>query len=826
MGDFNVDLLKIDEDTNSSSFFDSITSNLFVPHIIHPTRITSTTKTLIDNIFSNSTNYKDGISGNLTVSLSDHLAQFLIIPDECHHSSKKQNLFTRDTKNFDSESFTREFQQIEWSRVLKLHDNDPNVAFEGFQKTVDNLVNTFLPERKMTKKEMKQKDKPWVTSEIQRLIQQREKLHKQFIKAENVTVKSLFHTRYKTLRNRIVTLCRQSKKLYYQKYFEINSVNLRNTWRGIKSIINLNEKDKSTPSSIMINGELNTDHSEIANEFNNYFSSIAGKLQASIHTQGQDFNSYLHNKSKYSLFITPTTKYEIIDTITGNINNKAIGPNSIPNKVLLIIKDSIAQPLADIINLSISTGIYIDKLKISKIIPIFKEKGEKSLTKNYRPISLLSNINKIFEKIMHKRLYEFLEDQGLIFDHQFGFRKHHSTTHALIDLTEDIRQSIDNNQFSCGVSIDLQKAFDTVDHDILLKKLDHYGVRGVANDWFRSYLKNRKQYVHISGFNSELENVNFGVPQGSVLGPLLFLIYINDLHHAIKYSKTRHFADDTNLLINNNSLKQLKKRLNFDLRQLSNWLKANKISLNCSKTEYIIFRHPNKPINYDLKIKINGKRLVPSKCVKYLGIVLDPHLNWSFHVDSLAPKLTRAAGMLAKIRYYVPENTLRSIYFGIFASLLTYASQVWGQFCNKYISRLQTIQNKAIRIINFGKFRDSVGPLYQKSKILKLTDHVKIQNFIYVHNSLKGNIPEALKNSFQTSDNIFSYNTRAPKYQHNMKLPKARTQPYGLNSIKYCSAAQWNVIVNTFPEETFHLQSINVCKRKIIRHFIDGYHSP
>ena len=227
---------------------------------------------------------------------------------------------------------------------------------------------------------------------------------------------------------------------------------------------------------------------------------------------------------------------------------------------------------------------------------------------------------------MHKRLYSFLEHQGTIFEKQFGFRKKHSTTHALVDLTEDIRLAIDNNQFSCGVFIDLQKAFDTVDHDILLKKLDHYGVRGVANKWFQSYRKNRSQHVSISGFDSNLKKVQYGVPQGSVLGPLLFLIYINDLHKAIKFSKTRHFADDTNLLINNSSLKQIKKDLNYDLRQLCKWLKANKISLNCRKTELIIFRHPNKQLNYDLKTKIDGKKLIPTDTVKYLGIILDPHL--------------------------------------------------------------------------------------------------------------------------------------------------------------------------------------------------------
>ena len=169
---------------------------------------------------------------------------------------------------------------------------------------------------------------------------------------------------------------------------------------------------------------------------------------------------------------------------------------------------------------------------------------------------------------MHERVYTFLEYHKCIYELQFGFRAGHSTTHALLDLTEDIRKNIDNNLFTVGVFIDLQKAFDTVDHNILLEKLNHYGVRGKANEWFRSYLNNRKQFVSISGQNSSLMEMKYGVPQGSVLGPLLFLVYINDLNQAIKYSKTRHFADDTNLLISNSSLKQLKKHLNKDLKTL------------------------------------------------------------------------------------------------------------------------------------------------------------------------------------------------------------------------------------------------------------------
>ena len=235
---------------------------------------------------------------------------------------------------------------------------------------------------------------------------------------------------------------------------------------------------------------------------------------------------------------------------------------------------------------------------------------------------------------------------------QFGFRANHSTFHALISLTEDIRQALDNNYFACGIFIDFQKAFDTVDHNILLKKLEHYGVRGLANDWFKSYLLDRKQYVSINGTDSNLADIQFGVPQGSVLGPLLFLIYINDLHQSIQYITTRHFADDTNLVIQNNLLKQL-----------NNWLKANKISLNSGKTELIIFGHINKQINYDLTIKINGKRIYPSSHVKYLRIFIDSHLNWSFHSDVLASRLSRANGMLLKIRHCLQKYTTINLFW-------------------------------------------------------------------------------------------------------------------------------------------------------------------
>ena len=241
-------------------------------------------------------------------------------------------------------------------------------------------------------------------------------------------------------------------------------------------------------------------------------------------------------------------------------------------------------------NLSFQTGKFPSNLKLAKVIPILKNKGSSNDVSNYRLISLLSNIDKIFEKLVHSRDTNFLEQHNSIFMYQFGFRNKHSTNHALINLTEKIRQNRDKNLYTCGIFIDLQKAFDTVDHKILLSKLEHYGIRGIQNNWFKSYLSNRHQFVFASGTKSAFLEIKDGVPQGSVLGPLLFLIYINDLPSSIKNSIVSLFADDTCLLSSDKNLESLNVKINDDLQALSNWLKSNKISLNATKTEVIIFR--------------------------------------------------------------------------------------------------------------------------------------------------------------------------------------------------------------------------------------------
>ena len=351
----------------------------------------------------------------------------------------------------------------------------------------------------------------------------------------------------------ITNLIRKSKKNFYNNYFLEHSKNARKLWSGINGIINVKPKLNTMPTCIekQINKNKSvsiTQPKEIANTFNNYFTSIADKILKNRKYPGnKHFANYLKNENNYTFMMKPTDCLEIESLIILSNTSKSIGPNSIPNQIIKLISKYISAPITNICNKAFSTGIYPDILKISKVIPIHKKESKIEVS-NYRPISLLSNINKILEKLIFNRLYKFLELHNCIYQQQYGFRAKYSTEHAVLSMADEIREAMGKNNTAIGVFVDFQKAFDTVNHNILLKKLEHYGIRGIVNNLFKSYLTNRQQYVTINGSESSMKYIHHGIPQGSVLGPLLFLIYINDLHTCIKNSETRHFADDTNLL--------------------------------------------------------------------------------------------------------------------------------------------------------------------------------------------------------------------------------------------------------------------------------------
>jgi hypothetical protein len=352
-----------------------------------------------------------------------------------------------------------------------------------------------MPWKKLNRKELRMQTKPWITTGILTSIKRRDKLLHKWIIAKDPARKDLIRTEYKTLRNKITYIINTSKKTHYQQYFAENCANIKKTWTGIKGIINIRNANKNQPSSMLINKSIKTNPTDIAEGFNVYFSSIAEKLLPKDTPGTKHFSEYLTERVDRNFIFESADQVEVITIIDSLDPGKGSGPYSIPTNIMKALKANLCHPLTSIINMSFATGTYPDQLKIAKVIPIFK-KGDKLLVSNYRPISLLSNINKIFEKLVYSRLYSFLELNNCIYELQFGFRARHSTQHALASLTELVRLALDEGSFACGIFVDFQKAFDTVDHTILLKKLEHYGIRGLANDWFRSYLTNRKQCLH------------------------------------------------------------------------------------------------------------------------------------------------------------------------------------------------------------------------------------------------------------------------------------------------------------------------------------------
>ena len=442
----------------------------------------------------------------------------------------------------------------------------------------------------------------------------------------------------------------------------------------------MKQKNNDTPSLITKDEKYINDPVTIVNTFNNFFTSVAEIVHTKIKFSNKSFRNFLSSEINDSFIITSTNKEEIYKIISTLNSNKSCGPKSIPTKILHLLQDEISKHLTTTCHLSFSTGV-LPAVLTTKVIPIHK-KNSKPEVSNYRPISLLSNIDKSFEKLMHNRLIEFFEKKQILYYRQFGFRKDFSTNHAILTLLKSIQKALDDRQFACGIFIDLEKAFDTVSHDIPLENLNHYGIRSTANDWFRSYLSYRTKFVSINGFNSDYKTVKYVIPQGSVLGPLLFLIFINDLNIAIKISETFHFADDTCLLNIKYSIKKINKVVNKDLTFLIQWLHANKIFLNVAKTEVIIFRRKKKQLDFGLNLKICGKKLKASNYVKYLGIYLDEYLEWSHHGNYLSHKLVKASAILCKLCHYVNEATIKSIYYAIFHSNLPYVCTAWGQNLN------------------------------------------------------------------------------------------------------------------------------------------------
>ena len=504
---------------------------------------------------------------------------------------------------------------------------------------------------------------------------------------------------------------------------------------------------------------------------------------------------YFINPDGHTFFLTPTDPKEVAEVIDKLDEKKSSGPNGIPVFLLKKFKDFFSFWLSKLINICFETGVFPDLLKFAKVTPVHKKDSRLDYV-NYRPISLLSAYSKIYEKLIYTRMYAYLVKYNLIYSKQFGFRSQHSCNHAIISITEHIRKLLDNGHYVCGVFVDLEKAFDTVDHNILCDKLQYYGLRGKINNLLKSYLSNRKQYVSINGFDSVLADVTCG----STLGPLLFLLYINDFRLCLSQSSSGHFADDTFIMYHSKKAKTIETIINTELKEVIKWLRLNKLSLNAGKTELIFFQSNRHKLNHEnIYINFEGIRLIPVDYVKYLGMYIDKYLNWNHHIYELSKKLGQANGILSKLRYNAPLDICIQVYYSIFYSRLINGCNLWGLSSKENIEKIEVLQNKCIRIMTFAPFNSHIpNQTFIDLKLLKVRDIIKLNQLKLIYNFQCTTLPDDLMSLFTLSSEIrTSYQVLNSVVNKLLFIPHFKTITYGRHSIKYQGPKLWNETFKT-----------------------------
>ncbi len=594
---------------------------------------------------------------------------------------------------------------------------------------------------------------------------------------------------------------------------ETHKNDIRKTWNIMNSIIGRTRNKTSIPSTFIVNGREETNELAIANSFCDYFTNIGKQYADKIPDAQHSVEYYMKSeRNRYSMFLSPVDPVEIEKILKLYKAKKSSGHDGLNMILVKALGKELSIPLSKVINKSLATGQVPEDMKLAKIVPLYKAKSKELFT-NYRPISLLPVFSKVLEKVVYKRLYSFLNKHDILYPHQYGFRHKHSTCDALCDFTYNMLQAFENKHASLAVYLDLFKAFDTIDHGILLRKMEHYGIRGIALDWIRSYLNQRKQYLSFKGTNSHVFTMPCGVPQGSVLGPLLFILYSNDIPKSLEHCKAILFADDTTLYLSSPDIRNLYCHMNNDLDNLNDWFKANKLSLNASKTKYMSFNMKNG--HHLLNLSIGDDFLEKVNETKFLGIIIDDELKWNKHIDYCRKKISSGVYAMNSAKHILSTNHLRILYSSLIQPYLTYGNLLWGNALKKYITPIEIQQKKSIRCMYKTSYNAHTSPLFKEARILKLRDMHILQLSKLAYNFMHRNLPLPLTRMFKRNIDIHNVNTRQV---HNLSLPKV-IHNIQKRSFVYECPNTWNKLDNTIKLSP----TMPTFKRKMKHIFIDQY---
>ena len=777
--DFNINILNNDSHKPTSDFLELMYSHSFMPLITKPTRITAHTATLIDNIFTNNTSAsQQQFPGILYNDLSDHLPIFTF--DKTIGTSKRKITIKKRVYTDNAvQSFRSLIHDTDWSFLNSISDSE--TAYSTFIDTFKKIHDNSFPLKTM---EINiNNSKPWISSAILQSIKTKNKLYALNKKSPS----PLRDLNYKKYRNKLNHIIKLSEKHYYQNKFEMYKSNLRKSWGLIKNIIG-KQKSKSQPcKEFHINDSISRDPKLITNKFNEYFVGIGTTLANKIDSPSDVFSKYMSGNHLKSFYMTPATDDEV-NKIIHNLKDSASGWDEIPPKVIKSIKSDIVSPVTYLCNLSFTTGVVPSALKLAKVVPIYKSGSSFNFT-NYRPVSVLCSFSKIYERLVYNRLINFLYLNDTLYKYQFGFRANHSTELALILLLDKIISAIENNEYTVAVFLDLSKAFDMVNHKILLSKLEFYGIRGLPLEWFTSYLSNRKQYVYYNDFASSQMNITCGVPQGSILGPLLFLVFINDLHNVSETLFFILFADDSNLLLSGPNVNDLCNQMNIELNKVVEWFKINKLCLNVKKTNFMIFNAKNKPSpQSDLTLKVDEAIVDQVYHTKFLGVIIDSKLNWTLHINHVAGKISKNIGIITRARKILTEKTLTGLYYTFIYPYLNYCCTVWGISPESHLSKLYVLQKRIVRIISGKPRLFPSSDLFKCLKILPIRHLNQFKLSIFCYKFKMNKLPTIFDEFITSIGDVHEHYTRN---SHLFFIDTPRTI-YALNSVKYKAPFTWN----------------------------------